>query len=697
MMHAICHGGSICHGRYSKYIRSKIHALLAALLMLPAPALAQLSPPPDPVQSVAGRTGAVTISLGDVAGAGALAALSGLSGLDASNATVTATGSATARSAAARAADVVNVKNFGAMLNGTTDNSVAFQNARNATPANGTIFVPGGGYDVTTPPTGSSSLLWQLSGNGYGTGTTPVLNVGPGDLVETFFSGTKYFGKLNNPTSAQPALRLDDNLTTAGGTNGWVSPGFEINATSASGVTDSLWGILLNLNVNSNANASGWPQPVGMTIDVAKNATAQSWGESINIADTQGVASSVGGGFNGIEMGMQINGADDANGSGGGSRRFIDLIASTYGSGTAGFMGNGVLVRTLGNASITDAFHALGGNVTNGFVADGAYDGFVAKGSGATGLDVSGATLSGPAIRLAGDQRISLEASDTIQMYYDLPTGKLIMSVGGANKFSVDSSGDVAGAAASFTGAVTAPSLALTGAWAQSGVLAGPAGGSGAPSVRALSHADLSDWSGAVSAAIALPGGFRAGTYHLPRIAGATISTSTAPTNNQLVVAPVFIPAGSATLKSVSIELAGTVSTAYSWSGCVYADSGAGAPGTLVPGGDTGNQSNTIPTTGSGARTATASFPAALSLVSGWYWVGIMTGSGAGGAIYAAIPGTTIGDVGTLIGATSIAGVTSSSGSPGFAGGNVSAYGACPAAFGTATAAGVLPIVALGF
>ena len=688
MSHAIRQGG-----------RRKHHALLAALLALlaPAHARAQLAPPPAPVQSVAGRTGTVTISLGDVAGAGALAALNSLAGLDASNATVLATGSATARSEAARAADMVNVKNFGAVLNGTTDDSVAFQKARNAAPVNGTIFVPGGGYDVPAPPTGSGSLLWELSGNEYGTGTTPVLNVGPGDLVETFFSGTKFFGKLSNPTSAQPALRLDYNLTTAGGTNGWVSPGFEINATSAAGVTDSLWGLLLNLNVNSNADASGWPQPVGITIDVAKNATAQSWGASINVADTQGVASSLGGGFNGIEMGMQINGADDANGGGGGSRRFLDLIASTYGTGSAGGMGNGVLVRTMGNASITDAFHALGGNISNGFVADGAYFGFVAKGSGAVGLDVSGATLAGPAIRLAGNQKISLEASDTIQMYYDLPSSRLVMSAGGANKFSVDTSGNLAAAAAGFTGAVTAPSLALTGAWAQSGVLAGPAGGSGAPSVRALTHADLSDWSGAISAAIALPGGFRAGTYHLPRIAGAAISTATPPANNQLVVAPVYIPAGSATLKSVNIELTGTVATAYAWSGCVYADSGSGLPGTLVAGGDTGYQANTIPTTGSGARTATASFPAALSLAAGWYWVGIMTGSGAGGAIYAAIPGTTIGDVGTLIGATSIAGVTAGSGSPGFASGNVSAYGACPAAFGTATAVGSLPVVALGF
>jgi len=64
--------------------------------------------------------------------------------------TVIATGSTTARSLANRAADVVNVKDFGAVGDGVTDDTAAIQAAANSVAAGGLVFVPNGTYKLST-------------------------------------------------------------------------------------------------------------------------------------------------------------------------------------------------------------------------------------------------------------------------------------------------------------------------------------------------------------------------------------------------------------------------------------------------------------------------------------------------------------------------------------------------------------------
>jgi hypothetical protein len=68
------------------------------------------------------------------------------------NALVTATGSTTPRTLANRAADVVNVKDFGATGDGVTDDTAAIQAAINYFPngANGTIIFPNGTYNISS-------------------------------------------------------------------------------------------------------------------------------------------------------------------------------------------------------------------------------------------------------------------------------------------------------------------------------------------------------------------------------------------------------------------------------------------------------------------------------------------------------------------------------------------------------------------
>lgn len=68
-----------------------------------------------------------------------------VSGGNGSAVNVTASNQTAARTLAAWLGDVPNVKGFGAQLNGTTDDTTAFNAARGATPTNGSVFVPPGG------------------------------------------------------------------------------------------------------------------------------------------------------------------------------------------------------------------------------------------------------------------------------------------------------------------------------------------------------------------------------------------------------------------------------------------------------------------------------------------------------------------------------------------------------------------------
>ena len=65
-------------------------------------------------------------------------------------ASVTATGSTQPRSLSDRFADVVNVKDFGAVGDGTTDDTTAIQAAINSVSSGGTIFIPKGTYIINS-------------------------------------------------------------------------------------------------------------------------------------------------------------------------------------------------------------------------------------------------------------------------------------------------------------------------------------------------------------------------------------------------------------------------------------------------------------------------------------------------------------------------------------------------------------------
>ncbi len=104
------------------------------------------------------------------------------------NGLVKSTGSTTARSLANRFADVVNVKDFGAVGNGVADDYAAFVAAIAALPVNGgKIIVPSGTYLISAAPAlGSKSIYWDIdvgaiftgAGTGYGLFPNIATNLG---------------------------------------------------------------------------------------------------------------------------------------------------------------------------------------------------------------------------------------------------------------------------------------------------------------------------------------------------------------------------------------------------------------------------------------------------------------------------------------------------------------------------------------
>lgn len=97
-------------------------------------------------------------------------------GGDVSGSTVLSTGSTTARSLAKRFTDVMNVKDFGAVGDGTTNDATAIQAGENylASVGGGTLYFPPGLYAIgTTITKRASNVLW--TGSGWGA----LADIGP--------------------------------------------------------------------------------------------------------------------------------------------------------------------------------------------------------------------------------------------------------------------------------------------------------------------------------------------------------------------------------------------------------------------------------------------------------------------------------------------------------------------------------------
>ena len=111
---------------------------------------------------------------------------------------ITATGSLTARSAEVRAADIINVKDYGATGDGTTDDTTAIQAAldaaKNNSPRGGIVFCPMGTYVITAALVINSDTTLRGEA-GFGSRATKLLATTDITILKTpGVSATTYIG-----------------------------------------------------------------------------------------------------------------------------------------------------------------------------------------------------------------------------------------------------------------------------------------------------------------------------------------------------------------------------------------------------------------------------------------------------------------------------------------------------------------------
>jgi len=364
-----------------------------------------------------------------------------------------ATGTPTPRLLPDREADFVNVKNFGARLDGT-DDTVAFNLARGAVPRHGTAEVPAGQYNLQSVPTSGSlfPILWKLTGNSFGSGTVPVEGIG-GDVIESFLGeqGGKWFSKQQTNPDEQGVVRIDHKVTHTGGTDGATIPTLQVNTIVPAGppLLNYVWA---NRNVMT-ISATGPGQHVALATTTLRPADALAdgrgprsvmWPFYIEARDKTGQPANISGPMVLAEMDMVGNGDDPAPGQ----RILAHFIIAKDDQALAPMrVAQGVVIGT-NDAGPTASKSRMG----VGFQLQTPFD--------IAAFDTVPATSIGdaPAFRMASGQRIAFDGIGantfgyTRSMYYD--SGQLTYRTQNGPVFQIGDGGELAA-----FGSVTTPIL----------------------------------------------------------------------------------------------------------------------------------------------------------------------------------------------------------------------------------------------
>ena len=233
----------------------------------------------------------------------------------------TATGGTASRAAQDRSGDWQNVKDFGALLDGTVSvDGPAIGAALAALKPQEAIFFPAGTANFlwgsvqgTTPTT---PVLFRLDGTT--SGGNPMVRAfsrnNMGDLFETYYLGTKYLSVESAHADAQGPLRVDFFNLGSPGNPAHISTPIVVNTSDYAGANTSIWGMHVSFDSYSTRYGVGgqvWPQHVGISASVRKHGSHWITGFHTTTAEMNNLPSSVNVALIGMEIGHHANADDD--------------------------------------------------------------------------------------------------------------------------------------------------------------------------------------------------------------------------------------------------------------------------------------------------------------------------------------------------------------------------------------------------
>lgn len=208
-----------------------------------------------------------------------------------------------------------------------------------------------------------------------------------------------------------PTFQFARNTTHSGGTPGVVCNALNVSATVAAGVTNYEWSFLAQMD-----NSAGAGENVAVYAQAIKRARGPTWAGCFEIQDKNGDDPAQGGTL-GIELAVSANGADT-------SFQRIGLhvaMGKNNPGGTTCEWGTGVYTGAGADSRYARAFYNDGpvrlaaffnaADSSNGALAGNAT--FLDTGKSTYGIDLSAATYTGVAMRLAAGQGIAFDTGGT--------------------------------------------------------------------------------------------------------------------------------------------------------------------------------------------------------------------------------------------------------------------------------------------
>lgn len=217
------------------------------------------------------------------------------------------------------------------------------------------------------------------------------------------------------------AVRFVRNASYTGGTAAFVSSPVRIETTVGAGVADYQWGLT---SVLTNSATGGQNVAVYAQGNRETTGTGPTWAMVAEAHDHSG-AGNQSSGLIGIEVDVIASGDDTTN-----NRVGVHVVSGMDSGGTAMHAAYGVWVDAT---AANSAFY--NGVQISGSVATGVH----VSCTGTVGIDVSGATLSGAALKISRGQTIAFEATGTLTVGDLGATDNLLrFQDGGATLLSLD-------------------------------------------------------------------------------------------------------------------------------------------------------------------------------------------------------------------------------------------------------------------